>query len=259
MILKEAPGSVGIIGGNGKMGKWFARFFKDVGIPTLISDVDTELTPLDVATTAEMVLVSVPMEVFEDIIREIGPLIPSSNFLTDLCSLKEREVECMLDHTSCEVCGTHPLFGPFEDSIEGRRLAICPGRGKKWMKWWERLLKDCGARTYVVSASVHDTVMAWVQALNHFILMSLGMSLDEMPIHKETIFNLATPSFERQMKIVERLKFQDPELYANIQFNNPHTLEALKGFMSHADSLLKAIEAGDRKAFIEIFKRVQQF
>ncbi len=258
-MITTSP-SIGIIGGKGKMGQWFARFFKDLGLEVLISDLDTALTPIDLVREAEVTVVSVPMEAFNKVVGEIGPHIPKGHFLTDLCSLKERQVQYMWEHTNgCEFCGTHPLFGPFEDSIEGRRVAICPGRGDEWTRWWETLLRDAGAKTFRVPAQVHDTVMAWVQALNHFILISLGMSLDELPLDKETIFNLATPSFERQMKIVERLRHQDPELYATIQFSNPHTLEALDGFMTHANGLLSAIKKGDRDSFIEIFKRVQAF
>ena len=255
----KGPTSIGIIGGKGKMGQWFARFLKAQGLDPLISDVDTELTPTQLAQQAQVIIVSVPMEVFPSVIEAIGPVIPKTSFLTDLCSLKERQVDCMLKHARCELCGTHPLFGPFEDSIEGRRVAICPGRGEEWTNWWRDFLRDSGAKTFVVSANIHDTVMAWVQALNHFILVSLGMSLDELAIPKEVIFNLATPSFERQMKIVERLKFQDPELYATIQFANPYTQDALKSFMHHAQGLIEAIQLGDRDKFIEIFKKVQRF
>ena len=255
----KKPDSIGIIGGKGKMGRWFARFFKDHGLDPLISDVGTELTPIELARRAEVVIVSVPMDVFPQVIQEIGPAMPPTSFLTDLCSLKERQLECMLKHTRCEVCGTHPLFGPFEDSIKGRRVAICPGRGKAWTQWWHDFLAGSGAKTCVVSANTHDTVMAWVQALNHFILVSLGMSLDELSIEKDLIFDLATPSFERQMKIVERLKFQDPDLYATIQFGNPYTKETLKNFMRHAQGLMKAIETGDREEFLRVFKKVQRF
>ena len=64
---------------------------------------------------------------------------------------------------------------------------------------------------------------------------------------------------ERQMKIVERLKFQDPDLYATIQFGNPYTKEALKNFMRHAQGLMQAIETGDKEEFLRVFKKVQRF
>ncbi len=257
--MEKTPKTIGIIGGKGKMGQWFANFFKEQGYAPMISDVDTPVTSLDVAKEADVIVVSVPMEVFPKIIEEIGPHIPESSFLTDLCSLKETQVACMLEHTKCEVCGTHPLFGPFEDSIEGRRLAICPGRGEEWTEWWDKILRNAGAKTFFVSPEEHDTVMAWVQALNHFLLVTLGMSLEDSFTDKETLFGLATPSFERQMNIVKRLRLQDPELYATIQFSNPHTLEALGGFMDHAMRLYDIIKSGDRKGFIEVFKKVQGF
>ena len=76
-------------------------------------------------------------------------LVPEESLLTDFCSLKERQVECMLENSKCSVVGTHPLFGPGEDSIEGRRVAICPGRGKRWLAWWEGFFRHHGARTTI--------------------------------------------------------------------------------------------------------------
>ncbi len=254
---------IGIIGGKGKMGSWFNKLFKAEGFETIVSDISTELTPIDVAKMADVVIVSVPMGVFPSVIKEIGPYLNEDKFLTDLCSLKERELLCMMQHTRCSVCGTHPLFGPLEDAIKGRRLALCPGRGDNWFDWWERLLTSLGAKTFTVTAKEHDTVMAWVQALNHFILLSLGMSLEknlnDSVLKKDILFGLATPSFERQMKIVERLMFQDPELYATIQFSNPHTMEAIEGFMKNAKELFSILQNRDKGSFIDIFKRVQEF
>ena len=47
--LEQSPAGrsprVGIVGGNGRMGKWFTRFFTDVGLDVTVSDVDTDITP----------------------------------------------------------------------------------------------------------------------------------------------------------------------------------------------------------------------
>ncbi len=260
-MLDKIP-TVGIVGGKGRMGKWFERFLKeDVGLNVLICDLNTEVKLDDIVKNCEVVIVSVPMEAFESVIKELGPKMRQEAFLTDLCSLKSVQVDTMLRYTQdsqCEVVGTHPLFGPAEDSIQGRRVAICPARGRRWLFWWEGILKSKGALTYVVDAKEHDRTMAWVQALNHFILLSLGKALEEDGIDLNQLLNLATPSFERQLRIVSRLSLQDPELYATIQMSNPFAQNALKIFTSHANQLFQIIKNQDRAKFIDLFKEVQE-
>ncbi len=253
----DAP-TIGIIGGNGRMGKWFTRFFRDTGLQVTVSDIDTEITPMDIAKQCDIVILSLPMEVFPSVVEDIGPSIPEESLLTDFCSLKERQVQCMLEHSTCSVIGTHPLFGPIEESIRGRRVAICPARGKRWLAWWEGFFRYHGAKTTIFSATEHDRSMAWVQALNHFILLCLGKALEEDGIDLNHVFELATPSFERQLHIVARLCFQDPELYATIQMSNPYTGTAIETFSNYAQILKNILHNKDRKAFISMFKEVQE-
>lgn len=260
--VEESPAgtrpSLGIIGGNGRMGKWFADFFRNAGLRVLISDIDTDITSEDIAGQCDITILSLPMEVFPSVVRDIGPIVPENALLTDFCSLKQEQVDCMLRYSRCSVIGTHPLFGPVEENIKGRRVAICPGRGKRWLAWWEGLFRSHGARTTLFSAGEHDRTMAWVQALNHFILLCLGKALEEDGINMDHVMELATPSFERQLHILARLCYQDPELYATIQMSNPYTGTAVKTFSRYAKNLKHILETRDREAFIAMFKDVQE-
>ncbi len=256
--FKPQKPQIGIIGGKGRMGQWFQRLFKDTGHEVLISDIDTHLTPKQVAERCQVVILALPMEIFPRVVEEVAPLVPENHFLTDICSLKEKQVELMLRHSKCEVCGTHPLFGPGEESLQGRRVALCPGRGEKWYSWWKNYLEENGALVAEFTPSEHDRSMAWVQALNHFILLCLGKSLEEDGIDFKHILQLATPSFERQLNIVARLCLQDPELYATIQLGNPYTQTAIETFTKYARSLKKILREKDRQGFIKMFKEVQE-
>ncbi len=250
--------TVGIVGGKGRMGRWFHRFFQDAGLEVLISDVDTKLTARDIAEQCDMVLLAVPMDCFDKVVADTAPHIPKTNFLTDMCSLKQRQVKTMLQHSRCQVCGTHPLFGPGEKTMAGKRVAICPARGSEWLGWWKAFLDSHEALTAMFTPEEHDRTMAWVQALNHFIILCLGKSLEEDGIDFKHILELATPSFERQLNIVARLCLQDPELYATIQLGNPYTNTALNTFGKYSKHLRKIIRDGDREAFIKMFKEVQE-
>lgn len=248
---------IGIVGGKGRMGNWFFRFLTDAGYTVLIADRDTELSSADLARRCHVVIVSVHMEAFSQVISQIGPLMPEHAFLTDLCSLKTMQVQEMLRNTVCSVAGSHPLFGPAEDSIKGRRIALCPGRGDEWFKWWRSLLESSGACVHCTDPASHDRAMAWVQALNHFILISLGKAVFEHGLNMEEMVFLSTPSFSKQMEIVSRLFYQDPQLYATIQMANPFAATALNDFMAVCKKLHEAVLSGDRDVFVELFRCAQ--
>jgi prephenate dehydrogenase len=94
------PPTVGIVGGLGRMGRWFAGFCEGAGFPVLISDLHTELSSEDLARKCQVLILSLPMEVFPKEVAKLGPLVPESSFMTDLCSLKQSQVACMLEHAS---------------------------------------------------------------------------------------------------------------------------------------------------------------
>lgn len=255
----ELTPTIGIIGGHGRMGRWFADFFRQKDFKVLISDIHTELSTIDIAKTCDVIILSVPMDALEQIVKEIAPHIRHGSFLTDICSLKEKQVDLMLKYANCEVTGTHPLFGPAEESMKGRRVALCRGRGDKWHDWWKTLLLSEEALVFELSPQEHDFYMAWVQALNHFILIGLGKSLEEKQIDIKKLRLVATPSFERQMNIVSRLVYQDPRLYSTIQMSNPYTLSVLSSFMENLNKLFDTIKLNDDKEFVEMFKQVQLY
>ncbi|WP_168719007.1 prephenate dehydrogenase/arogenate dehydrogenase family protein [Thermosulfurimonas marina] len=239
------------------MGSWFGRLFEEAGLKVLVSDRDTPLTNREVARQAEVVIVAVPMEVFPEVVQEIGPEISPEKGLIDLCSLKAREVALMLEHTRGEVVGAHPLFGPYERGLSGQTVALCPGRGERWLSWFREFLEVRGARTVVLSPEEHDRIMSLVQVLNHFWLVVLGRTLAESGLPVDRVVALATPSFRRQLEILSRLALQDPELYTTIQFENPLGEETRRLFWQIARELSEVLARKERQTYLQTFKEVQ--
>ena len=66
---------VGIIGGTGGMGRWFAGFFTQEGHPVLVSGRSRGPSLPEIAGTCSVVIVSVPIGVTCDVIRMVGPFL----------------------------------------------------------------------------------------------------------------------------------------------------------------------------------------
>ncbi|MDH3802681.1 MAG: prephenate dehydrogenase/arogenate dehydrogenase family protein, partial [Deltaproteobacteria bacterium] len=74
-MIEDKNIHVGIIGGLGKMGRWFHRFFAELGYQVSVADLGTETTPEDLAKTCNLVLVAVPLQHTVEVVRAIGPLV----------------------------------------------------------------------------------------------------------------------------------------------------------------------------------------
>jgi chorismate mutase/prephenate dehydrogenase len=116
--------TIAIIGGRGSMGRVLDRMFGDLGHRVIVSDHQTELTPGDAAAMADVTIISVPIDVTEQVIREVAPRVRPDALLMDVTSVKSDPVRLMLESTTASVLGTHPMFGPSVHSLQGQRVVL---------------------------------------------------------------------------------------------------------------------------------------
>ncbi len=254
--MNKGPISVGIVGGSGKMGRWFARFFTAAGCIVQIAGRKTALRPVDLARQSQVVIVTVPIAATVATIREIGPHVASDALLMDFTSLKEEPVKAMLESSRAEVIGTHPLFGPGEKTLRGKNIVLCPARGNVWLPWLQRLFTDHGAHLEIMVPGEHDRAMAIVQGLIHSAHMAMGLAMKESGFASSTLSNIATPNFRKKTAQIRRLFSQEPDLYAQMLFHNPHVLPILRSYADRLSDLIEAVEQRDQKAIDRIFTEV---
>lgn len=214
---------IGIIGGVGGIGRWFAAFFEKEGHAVHVSGRDTGLRPAEMAGACPVVIVSVPIGVTEAVIGEVGPHMKTNSLLMDLTSLKKGPVRAMLETSSSEVIGLHPLFGPGVQSLEGQNIVLCPARGDRWPPWVRDVLGKGGANLIETTPERHDEIMAVVQALNHLDTIVLGLAIRRRGIAREVLETFSTPMFRGKLAMIDKV-FSHPELHTEIITANPHTM-----------------------------------
>jgi prephenate dehydrogenase len=249
--------TIAIIGGHGQMGRWFKRFFESHGLEVLVADVDTPQTAPEVAVLADVVILSVPIPKVTDVAREVAPHLKADAALMDLTSVKQRPMAAMLSAFGGEVVGTHPLFGPGEESIAGRTMVLCQGRGELWFQWLQRLLLEAGARVKVTSAAEHDRLMAVVQGLAHFLLIAFGSVIQELGVSPEDLEEFSTPTFATLHNLARRLLSQDPKLYACIQLQNPANRMVLRALEGAVADILYFIQRQDADGLVRLIEEIK--
>ncbi len=259
MPLEEDPKTVAIIGGHGKMGALFARLFADLGHRVLVVDTDTALTAPAAAAIADLIVVSVPIELTSAVIAEVGPHVRADACLMDITSIKESPVQAMLQATRSNVVGTHPMFGPGVHSLQGQRVVVCRARGDAWADWIVGTLTARGLTVTEATPVQHDRAMSVVQVLTHFQTQVLGLTLAKLGVPLDETLRFTSPAYLLELYVAARHFAQDPLLYGPIEMRNPQSGAVTTAFRDAADELRSVIASGDQQAFSALFDDVRAF
>jgi len=251
--------TIGIIGGKGKMGEFFKNFFEKKGYKVLISDKETSLTNVELVKNSKMILISVPINVFPQVVEEISPYVKEKHWVMDICSLKLEPYKVMKKFLrKGEILATHPLFGPYEKSLNQKTIAYFPIRGKKFTDWFKKIMTEEGVKLIKISPKKHDQMMALIQVINHFWLILLGKLIIGSKFYLRTLVNLSTPSFIRQLDILKRLAYQEADLYAKIQLENPWGKKLRNFLLKNCKTLVKEFSSiYAEEKFKEYFNQVK--
>jgi len=213
---------IGIIGGTGGMGAWFARFLRQAGYRVHVSGRRSGMSGGEMAAVCSVVIVSVPIGVTGQVIRNVGPFMKKESLLMDLTSLKEEPVKAMLASSRSAVIGLHPLFGPSVPSMKEQNIILCPARTLRWHSWLRDLLEKGGARVTEATPARHDEMMALVQGLTHLNTIVMGLILDETGTDRTELEAFSTPVFRTKSALIETIFGNNPGLYAEIITGSPH-------------------------------------
>ncbi len=264
---------IAIIGGSGEFGRVFAKIFKEQGFYVTITDVDFEKAKraakelgVDVKSNAEatkesdIVIISVSINKTVDAIKEVAPLVREGSLLMDFTSVKLEPCRAMEKYASkgVEIIGLHPMFGPRITSLEGQVFVVTPVRPKniEESNWWRSFLKPFleknRARYIITTPEEHDRIMSVVQALTHFVYISVASTLKELNFNVKESRKYASPIYELMIDLIARIVGQNPWLYAYIQMLNPYTKEVHEVFLKKVKELREIVSKGEVERFVKI-------
>ena len=250
------------------MGRIFAQLFKNEGFYVRISGpteskgekaaeelgVEYLKDNASAVSDADVVMISVPIDVTVSVIKEVGPHVKDGALLLDDTSVKQDACKAMAKNAGrkVEIVGMHPVFGPRVRGIDGQTFVLTPVRGEKWFSWLQKVLEEHNARIVVSTPEEHDRIMAVVQGLTHFTYISTGKTLQELGVDVKRSRQFSSPIYELMLDMIGRIIGQDPKLYAEIQMQNPEVPKVHKAFIKVAEKLGRIVKEKDEKAFVEL-------
>ncbi len=257
--LDATSHTVAILGGHGQMGALLARLFGDMGHRVLIVDRDTELRAAAAAAESDVVVISVPIDDTDRVIRDVGPHLREEALLMDITSIKEAPIATMLASTRASVVGTHPMFGPGVHSLQGQRFVVCRARGDAWADWVVNTFTARGLTVTEATPVQHDRAMSIVQVLTHFQTQVLGLTLAKLGVPLDETLRFTSPAYLLELYVAARHFAQDPQLYGPIEMRNPGTPQVALAFRDAAEELGAVLANGDQAAFSAMFENVREF
>ncbi len=265
--MSDQVKKVAIIGGYGKMGKWFARFLLDEGMQVVIAgrnqakleEAARELgcraaSSEEAVKMADAVILSVPIGSFEAVAREIIPSVKPGQYIFDITSVKAHPVEIMHKYFSgCRLMGTHPMFGPGAGSMAGQRFVLTPtdaGEERSLAAQMQGYLEKRGARVTIMDPLEHDELMGIVLGLPHFIaLISADTLLSLGKLNKTA--DVSGTSFRLLLTLAEAVVSEDPDFYSSLQMSLPDMAKIEEIFLAKADFWLDLVRERDQEHFVQ--------
>lgn len=242
-----------VVGGTGAMGKFFAKFLKEHNCSVVICSRDINkarraarklevnyASITDGVKTADIVVVSVPITVVNDVCKEVLKYMKKGSTLIEVSSVKSvlnRQLIEDIKSRNIQFLSIHPLFGPYVRDLRNKDIVVikesvfdgtCP--------LLEYFLEE-GANLYFLSIDEHDKLTSNTQVVHHLILLAILKMYVEL---RKKYGNLPLPlSFYLTLKNAMRI-LRIRKTVTDVQKYNPYAEFAKRKFLDLLNELKKA-------------------
>ena len=255
-----------IIGGGGKMGGWFADFFRSQGFTTAIADPGVGDGPgcfrswTDAGVDYDVIVVAAPLAVSGRILAQLAVLKPAG-LVFDIGSLKSPLLDGLreLREAGCQVTSLHPMFGPDTRLLSGRHLIFCDvGCGAA-----TAAARDLFSSTMVEQLEMglddHDRLIAYVLGLSHALNIAFFTALAESGEAAPKLARMSSTTFDAQLLVSEAVARDNPHLYFEIQNLNKFGMAPLDALTDAAARIRELVSKGDEQGFVDLMKSGRKY
>jgi len=256
-----------VIGGAGKMGRWFAEFMASQGFAVEIADPagappgfahlpDWRTSPL----TQDFIVIATPLGVTDKILREVAMRRPKG-VIFDVGSLKSplRAGLNALKSHGCRVTSLHPMFGPNTELLSGRHVIFVEAGSPEATAAARELFASTMVEQVVMSLDEHDRLIAYVLGLSHALNIAFFTALADSGEAAPRLAKLSSTTFDSQLDVASLVAQESPELYFEIQSLNDYGSESLEALSQAVERLRTAVISQDFDSFANLMRRGREY
>jgi chorismate mutase/prephenate dehydrogenase len=256
-----------ILGGSGRMGRWFCNYLDSMGHQVSVYDPQGPVEGFgytedlgDAVRTSEMILLSTPLSASGDILGEVMSTKPGG-IVFDICSLKSHLVghARAAARAGLSITSLHPMFGPGVRTLLERNVILCRCGSPDADREVKALFEGTEANLIEMDIEEHDELMAYVLSMSHVVNLVFTDMLVRSGKSFPDLSRVASSTFVKQTKASRDVAYEAAELYYEIQTLNTHTNGAFSLFLEAAKDLERAVRERDFDRFAEIMQRGRSY
>lgn len=259
--------SVLVIGGSGRMGRWFVEFLSTQGFGVEIADPagptpgfewygDWESVTLD----QDFIVVAAPLRATAAILARLAERKPSG-VVFDIGSLKSPLAGPLqaLVESGVRTASIHPMFGPDTEMLSGKHVIVVDVGHADAMRSVEHLFASTMADVVEMSLEDHDRLIALVLGLSHALNITFFSTLERSGVPADRLAALASTTFDEQLKVASRVASENPHLYFEIQHLNTFGRGTLDLLRSVVTELERVVNSGDEDRFAAMMEAGRRY
>lgn len=255
-----------VIGGAGKMGRWFVDFFRSQGFATTVADATVEDGPdrfrnwTDAGVDFDVIVVAAPLAVSGRILAQLAVLKPKG-LVFDIGSLKSPLLDGLkeLQAAGCMVASIHPMFGPNTRLLSGRHLIFCDVGNEQATAAAKELFAATMVEQLDMGLDDHDRLIAYVLGLSHALNIAFFTALAESGEAAPALAKMSSTTFDSQLLVAAAVAQDNPHMYFEIQSLNKFGLGPLDALCEAAGKIRETVACGDEKAFVELMQKGRDY
>ncbi len=256
-----------VVGGAGKMGRWFAEFLDSQGFDVTVADpagappgfrhvADWRTLGNDFQIT----VVATPIGATNPILHEMAAR-GQQGLVFDVGSIKTPLAGGLraLAARGCRVTSLHPMFGPDTQLLSGRHVLFMDAGSPQAVREARQLFASTMAEQIEMPLDEHDRLIAYVLGLSHAVNIAFFTALAESGETAPRLARLSSTTFDAQLGVAAKVAQESPQLYFEIQQRNPQGLYALEELQKAMQRLTDIVRRGDEAAFVHLMEQGRDY
>ncbi len=256
-----------VIGGAGKMGRWFVEFLDSQGFVVEVADPAGTVEPhahradwQSDDLTHDVIVVATPLGITKAILEQLSRHRPPG-LVFDIGSLKTplRAGLTALMQAGVRVSSVHPMFGPDTDLLSGRHVIHVDVGRPDAVADAQNLFASTMAEQVVTTLDDHDRLIAYVLGLSHAVNIAFFSALADSGETAPRLARLSSTTFDAQLGVASLVAGESPALYFEIQALNEYGGESLKALADAVGRLQALVANQDAAGFARLMRRGQAY
>lgn len=256
-----------VIGGGGKMGRWFTDFLHSQGYAVTVADPVNHVDEfvcvdswIDAGNIFAVTVVAAPLQASAQILEQMAER-GHGGLIFDIGSLKTPLIPALrkLAASGAEVTSVHPMFGPDTDLLSDKHVVFLDAGSATAKSAAKTLFASTMARQTDMELEEHDRLIAYVLGLSHALNIAFFGVLASSGESVPRLADISSTTFDSQLEVASRVAAENPNLYFEIQSLNEYGLEPLEALMTAVQEIADAVRDQDEAAFVQLMENGRRY